>query len=379
MGAALSRRPTSRNQVNASPSRTLTDLLPEELELFALESGEPAYRGRQLAEALYVQNVPDLHAMTVLPKELRERWTAEPGVATLLVTESIPAPDRSIKYLLELGDGARVEAVAMPREDGNFTLCLSSQVGCRMACVFCATGRMGIIRQLTTAEIVEQVRLLTRLNPGKSKPNLVFMGMGEPFDNLEALLPALRILMHERGLAIGARRITVSTSGLVDGIAALRTLERPIGLAISLTTANESERRAWMPVAGQIPLDELLAAAADYGRQHRRKVTLECAIIGGKNDSMEHAERLRRIASGGPFKVNLIPLNPIDHFEGTRPDDDRIGAMVDHLWQRGIVATVRDSRGRQVEGACGQLAHRQQRRAGAPRTPAIARDSKVEN
>lgn len=353
--------------------RTLTDMNPEQLVAFAIEHGQPAYRGRQLAEALYEHNLLDLYAATALPRSLRESWSDSPGIAPMRVSEAQTSTDGTTKYLLELVDGARIEAVAMPRDDGNFTYCLSSQVGCRMACVFCATGRMGIIRQLRPAEIVEQVRLLARLHPGKSKPNLVFMGMGEPFDNLDALLPALDIFTHEQGMAIGARRITVSTSGLVEGIARLREFGRPIGLAVSLTTGNAEERRRLMPVAGQVPLSELLEAAAAYGREFHRKVTLECAIIAGENDRPEDALRLRDLARSGPFKVNLIPLNPIEDFGGQRPAAENIGAMVDLLWQSGIVATVRDSRGRQVEGACGQLVHRQRRQAGAPRSRVIDR------
>ncbi len=169
--------PDSRSG-NAVLPQTLTDLSPEELEDFALDEGQPAYRGRQLARALYVQNVATLDEVTVLPQALRERWSRHPGLAPLQVVASESTAGGSTKHLIALADGARIEAVAIPREDANFTYCLSSQVGCRMGCVFCATGRMGIIRQLSTAEIVEQVRLLSRLNPGRSKPNLVFMGMG---------------------------------------------------------------------------------------------------------------------------------------------------------------------------------------------------------
>ncbi len=179
--------------------------------------------------------------------------------------------------------------------------------------------------------------------------------------------------MHEEGIGIGARRITVSTSGLMEGISALGDLQRPVGLAISLTTGRDEDRRRLMPVAGQVPVAELLQAAADYGRSSRRKVTLECAIIAGENDDLAQAKILVSLARSGPFKVNLIPLNPIESFAGQRPSPTRIDAMVDHLWQHGIVATVRDSRGREVSGACGQLVHRQERRSGAPRGRALKR------
>ena len=351
--------------------KTLLDLLPGELAELARVEGLPAYRGHQLAQALYAQRVAEVGEITTLPKALRERWTRDPGLPVLEEAHAAPAGDGSVKYLFDLHDGARIEAVALPREDGNYTYCLSSQVGCRMACVFCATGRMGIIRQLTAGEIVGQVLALQRRHPGASKPNLVFMGMGEPLDNVDELLRALRILTHPEALGLGARRITVSTSGLVDGIRRLAELDRPIGLAVSLTTGIEEERRRLMPVAARIPMDELLRVAAEYGRRFHRKVTLECAVIADQNDTEEHARRLLALARRGPFKVNLIPLNPIEAFEGRRPDLDRVARMADVLWRGSVVATVRDSQGRDVQGACGQLLYRQERREGAPRGRAV--------
>lgn len=350
---------------------TLLDRSPAELVEFARGQGLPAYRGRQLAEALYRQRVKTVDEITTLPLDLRQRWAEDPGLPVIEVSERFEAQDGSVKYLLSLHDGARIEAVAMPRDDGNFTYCLSSQVGCRMGCVFCATGRMGIIRQLSAGEIVGQVLELQRRHRGTTNPNLVFMGMGEPLDNLDQLLPALRTLTDPEGVGLGARRITVSTSGLTDGIRQLAELDRPIGLAVSLTTGVEEERRRLMPVAARIPMDELLRVAADYGRRFRRKVTLECAVIEGQNDSEDHARRLLELARTGPFKVNLIPLNPIEEYEGDRPAAERLAQMVDVLWQGSVVTTVRDSRGRDVQGACGQLLHRQERREGAPRGRAV--------
>ena len=221
---------------------------------------------------------------------------------------------------------------------------------------------MGIVRQLEAGEIVGQVLALRRLFPETTLPNLVFMGMGEPLDNVDELLAALDVLLDADALGLSARRVTVSTSGLVEGIERLAAWGRPVGLAVSLTTGDEDERRELMPVAGQIPLDELLRVAGDYGRRARRKVTLECAIIAGRNDSIDHARRLLDLARRGPFKVNLIPLNPIDDFAGARPDFSRLDAMVDVLWRGGVVATVRDSQGREVEAACGQLVRKQERR-----------------
>jgi 23S rRNA (adenine2503-C2)-methyltransferase len=355
---------------------SLLDLDPTELTALLSRSGHPPYRGRQLAHALYVRGVETIDEISVLPRALREALARDPGLPKLRVVEGQEAQDGSTKYLFELEDGARIESVAMPRENGRTTFCISSQVGCRLGCVFCATGRMGLVRQLAAGEIVGQVRELRRRHPSRVHPNLVFMGMGEPLDNLEHVLRALEIMMHPQGMRLGARRITVSTAGLIDGIQRLSEWGRPVGLALSVTTANPAERRELMPVAGKVPLHDLLAAAAEFGRRTRRRVTLECAVIAGVNDSPHHARALLQLAQRGPFKVNLIPLNPIDRFPGERPAEPQLSLMADIIWQGGVVATVRDSQGRDVEAACGQLVHRQRRRMDrAPKRPVLRQDS----
>lgn len=352
--------------------RHLSNLRPAELVQLAESLGARSFRGRQITRALYERKVATIDEMTDLPADLRERLEQDHGLPHFTVRQLSESEDLSSKYLFELDDGALIESVAMQRPTGRSTWCLSSQVGCRMACTFCATGRMGMVRQLSTSEIVGQVLELWRRHPSDTHPNLVFMGMGEPLDNLDALLPALDILTDESGIGLSARRITVSTAGLVDGIRTLMQQERGVGLAISLTTGDEAERRELMPVAGQVPMRELLEVAASYGRHFRRKVTLECAIIAGRNDDLDHARRLLKLARKGPFKINLIPLNPIDGFAGERPDSSSLDAMVDLLWSEGIVTTVRDSQGREVDAACGQLVRKQQRRPeGAPRNRAV--------
>lgn len=354
------------------PRRHLTDLVPDEVRALAAALGLPAYRGRQILHGLYERRVARIAEMTDLPAELRERLDEEHGLPGFTIGDRSEDARGTTKYLFELADGSMIESVAMPRPDGRSTWCLSSQVGCRMACTFCATGRMGMIRQLSTAEIVGQVLELWRRHEADTHPNLVFMGMGEPLDNLEALLPALEILTSPDGLHLSSRRITVSTSGLVEGIAELARHGTGVSLAISLTTGDPEERRELMPVAGQIRMEELLQVAADYGRRFKRKVTLECAIIAGVNDTEEHARRLLGLARSGPFKINLIPLNPIEEYEGERPELDRLDRMVDVLWGNGVVTTVRDSLGRSVDAACGQLVKKQERRPeGAPRGRAI--------
>lgn len=365
--------PVSRGcQAVSITARHLSDLRPAELTQLAAELGLPAYRGRQIAHAIYQRRVASIAEITDLPAALRTRLDTEFGLPRFTIREKSADEDSTTKYLFELGDGALIESVAMPRPNGRSTWCISSQVGCRMACTFCATGRMGMIRQLSTSEIVGQVLELWRRHPEPTHPNLVFMGMGEPLDNLDALLPALDILTDEFGVGLSARRITISTAGLVDGISALSRHGLGVGLAVSLTSASEEDRRRLMPVAGQVPMEDLLARAAEYGRLFRRKVTLECAIIAGQNDDLYHARSLLALARTGPFKINLIPLNPIEGFEGARPTSARLDAMVGLLWGAGIVTTVRDSQGRAVDAACGQLVEKQERRAGqAPKGRAV--------
>lgn len=350
----------------------LTNLTPTGVRSLADELGLPAFRARQILHGLYERKVANIEDMTDLPADLRALLDRRFGLPGFAIREHSADEGGTSKYLFELPDGALIESVAMPRPDGRSTWCLSSQVGCRMACTFCATGRMGMIRQLSTSEIVGQVLELWRRHQDDRNPNLVFMGMGEPLDNLEALLPALEILTSDEALGLSARRITVSTSGLVDGIRALAEHGSGVGLAISLTTGDEDERRELMPVAGQVPMRQLLDVAADYGRRINRKVTLECAIISGVNDTEEHARSLLKLARTGPFKINLIPLNPIDLYDGERPDPARLDRMVDVLWGAGVVTTVRDSLGRTVDAACGQLVRKQERRPGrAPRGRAV--------
>jgi len=336
-------------------SSCLHDFSPEELEDLLGRMGEPSYRGRQLAHGLYQRRLRSIEELSDLPLSLRTRLAQEYGLAQLRQVGQSPAADGTVKHLFELSDQQRIESVSIEMENGRRTFCLSTQVGCKMACVFCATARMGLRRQLSPGEIVAQVLALSRMHPTPRQANLVFMGMGEPLDNFDNLQRALRILSHKKAMDIGARHITISTSGPLEGMRRLRELERPYGLALSLTTASAAGRRRLMPVAGSEAIQEILALAAEHGRRTARRVTLECVLIAGENDAEEDARALARLARIGPFKVNLIPLNEIAGFAGRRPSAERVKRFADHLWSAGIVCTVRDSAGREVAAACGQL------------------------
>jgi 23S rRNA (adenine2503-C2)-methyltransferase len=339
----------------------LHDLSPEELEDLLVVMGEPPYRGRQLAHGLYQRRVRSIEELSDLPLQLRMRLASEHGLTQLRQVGQSPAGDGTVKHLFELWDRQRIESVSIEMEKGRRTFCLSTQLGCRMACVFCATARMGLRRQLSPGEIVAQVLALGRMHPTSRQPNLVFMGMGEPLDNFDNLQSALRILSHRKGLDIGARHITISTSGPLEGMRRLQELERPYGLALSLTTASPAGRRRLMPVAGSEATQEIVALAAEHGRRTARRVTLECVLIAGENDGQEDARALANLARRGPFKVNLIPLNEIEGFSGKRPSPERVKEFADRLWSAGIVCTVRDSAGREVAAACGQLVQRRNR------------------
>ncbi len=341
----------------------LHDLSPEELEELLGRLGEPSYRGRQLAHGLYKRRVRSIEELSDLPFSLRMRLSAEHGFTQLRQVGQTPAADGTVKHLFELWDRQRIESVSIEMEKGRRTFCLSSQVGCKMACLFCATARMGLKRQLSPGEIVAQVLALSRIHPTRRQANLVFMGMGEPLDNFDNLQSALRILSHRKALDIGARHITISTSGPLEGMRRLQELERPYGLALSLTTASPEGRRRLMPVAGSEAIEEIVALAAAHGRRTGRKVTLECVLISGENDSEDDARALAGFARSGPFKVNLIPLNEIDGFFGKRPAADGVKRFADRLWRAGIVCTVRDSAGREVAAACGQLVQKSKRSA----------------
>jgi 23S rRNA (adenine2503-C2)-methyltransferase len=312
--------------------------------------GEPGYRARQVWRWL-AEGVRDYDGMTDLPLALRATLAERVPLSSLAVAEEARAADGTVKVLLQTGDGRPVEAVLMRYRDGRRSLCLSSQSGCPLTCTFCATGQMRFGRNLTTSEILDQALHFRRMGP---VDHAVFMGMGEPMMNLDAVLAACERLPD---LGIGHRHTAISTVGWIPGIERLARTPMPIRLALSLHAADESLRSQLMPVNDRYPLDEVLAACRDYYEHKRRMVFVEYVMLAGVNDSFGQAQQLAEVLDRRMFKVNLIPFNPTDSpYEGSSPK--AIEAFRAELERHGIGATVRLTRGREIAAACGQLAAR---------------------
>ncbi|MFO7949677.1 MAG: 23S rRNA (adenine(2503)-C(2))-methyltransferase RlmN [Candidatus Fermentibacteraceae bacterium] len=315
--------------------------------------GFRGFRGDQVFSWMHGRRVRSFAEMTNIAGDARrllsemERLTL-PGEAGRL-----EASDGTVKLLLKMEDGAPVEAVMIPEPD-RLTACLSVQVGCRMGCTFCQTGAAGFRRNLGADEVVAQLYALQEIADRRIS-NVVLMGMGEPLDNLPAVEDALSIITDDMGICIGARKITVSTVGIPEGIHRLQSLEGAFGLALSLHSALQETRERLVPAARRWRLDEVRSALLDYAREKGRRVTLEYCLIGGVNDSREEAEALARFASGLPCKINLIVYNPVEGLDWQRPSEEAVDSFAEYLYPRCPAVTVRRSRGREVAAACGQL------------------------
>jgi 23S rRNA (adenine2503-C2)-methyltransferase len=349
------------NEPSASPkcreAGSFYGLTRERLAQRLAESGVPAYRATQVFSWVYRRHENDPGEMRNLPLGLRE---ALPGLVDLrlppIVSHSASADGGTHKFALELGDGRRVECVSMRAEHG-LTFCLSSQVGCALRCPYCATGLMGLQRNLQSGEIVAQVLVMGSFHRWEDEGfNLVFMGMGEPLANYAAVLEAIRILHDGQGLNVGARRITVSTAGLVPQIQRLAGEDLALGLALSLHATTDELRDTLVPVNRRWPLAELLPAAQAYGLRTGRRVSLEYTLLAGVNDSADDADRLAAIARDMPSKINLIPYNPVPGSPYHRPDPAVVQAFAERLYPRAPAVTIRRTQGGEIGAACGQLA-----------------------
>lgn len=348
----------------------LRSLVPEEILAMPYLAGEPGFRGRQLLSWIFPHGALEWNAMSNIPAALRERLAHEFDLAGLIPEMRLESLDGTRKFLFRLREGETVESVIIPMTD-HATFCISSQVGCAMACNFCATARGGLVRNLEAAEIVEQIlRLAADLDAspfqhfGDRQFNVVFMGMGEPLDNWENVRQALKIMMHPQGLAISKRRIQISTSGPGDGMNALLADNPGIGLTLSLGGSNDRDRRRVMPVPGKTPVTDAVDLAARFARENGRRATLAWVLIAEKTDHARQAEELVKLARRGAFKVNLIPLNPLDEGKLTPSAEDRVLAFQKILTDAGVPAFVRASGGRDIAAACGQL-RRRRKQSGA--------------
>jgi 23S rRNA (adenine2503-C2)-methyltransferase len=329
-------------------------LTPLELRQAVLERGLPRYRADQIADWVYRKRASDFDAMTNLPLELRLRLAGEFDLTPMPESaHQVSLVDGTRKFLLATRDGEAAETVLMPMGD-HHTVCVSSQVGCRFACKFCVTARRGLVRNLGADEIVQQV--LHARGYCDTGVNIVFMGMGEPLDNFDAVVQSIRVLTAPEFAPIGARRITVSTTGIPDRIRALAALGLRVKLALSLNASDDDARKRLMPVSGRYPLADTLAAAADFAAQTGHHVTLEYVLLRGVNDRDEDATRLR--ALGGPqspFKLNLIPWNPDPRLHFERPEPARVEAFARAVDGAFRSTSVRWSKGVDIDAACGQL------------------------
>jgi 23S rRNA (adenine2503-C2)-methyltransferase len=344
------------------PALDLRSLTKAELATRVGAAGQPAYRAEQLFRWLHGRGVEALEAISNVPRELIDALAAESPWSPLALDTLQQAADGTRKLRFLTSDGRAIESVLIPDEDqgrNKLTLCVSSQVGCALDCGFCATATLGFGRHLTAGEIVEQVYRATHL-AGRRPTNLVFMGMGEPMHNFDGVARALELLQHPWGANFSARRITVSTVGMVPGIERLGQLMPAPNLAISLNATTDEVRDRLMPVNKRWPIAALLEAARRFPLSHGRRVTFEYVLLAGVNDSDADADRLPKLLRGIPTKVNLIPWNSFTGPPFQRPSAERIRTFQERLRQGGLPVYIRNPRGDDIDAACGQLAARDQ-------------------
>ncbi len=336
----------------------IKSMLPEELEHYlTTELGEKAFRGKQIFQWFHEKHVFSYEEMSNLPKTLIEKLKKETVLPELsIVTVQESAIDGTRKYLFRLADGNVIESVLMRYKYGN-SVCISSQVGCRMGCRFCASTLDGLVRNLTPAEMLEQIyRISADLQERVS--HVVVMGTGEPMDNFDNLVKFVRLLSHEKGTNLSQRNITVSTCGIVPKMRELADLKLQITLALSLHASSQEKRLALMPVANKYEIREVIDACQYYFDQTGRRVTFEYSLVAGVNDRDEDAEELWKLIRHVKGHVNLIPVNPIKERDFVQPKENVIFAFKNKLEKYGINVTIRREMGRDIDGACGQLRKR---------------------
>jgi len=338
-----------------TPQPDLAGLELHELEHELDARGIPRFHAGQLYRWIFKRGVTEFDLMTDLSKTLRARLQDEFVLSTPGLASDERSSDGTRKFVLRLADGKRIESVFIP-DTPSMTFCISTQVGCAMACDFCLTGKMGLVRHLTAAEIAGQVRVLAAATNLLDFPfNIVLMGMGEPLHNYDETMKALRMLRSEPGLAISPRRVTLSTVGIVPGLEKLAREPLMPNLAISLHATTDEQRTQLVPPNRKYPLASIIDACRRFPLKNRNRITFEYVLLAGVNDTPDDARRLVKLLSGIKAKVNLIPLNPAPGIPYERPSDDRVNRFAQILADRHVTVSVRKSRGRDIRAACGQL------------------------
>ncbi len=323
--------------------------LKEELE----QIGEKKYRAEQIFKWLYIDKVKEFDEMTNLSLELRNKLKENYSMCNYKILRKQEASDGTKKYLFDVLDGNAIESVLMQYHHGK-TICVSSQIGCKMGCKFCASTGIQFVRNLTAGEIVEQI-IAVEQDINDKISNVVFMGIGEPFDNYDNVMRAIRIINHQKGLNIGARHISISTSGLVPRIYDFANEELQCTLSISLHSSNNEKRSSMMPVNNRYPIEELMQACKDYIAKTNKRISFEYALAKDNNDNLDDAKELVHLLKGMLCHVNLIPINKIENGSYTKSTNENIIKFRDYLNEKGIVATIRRELGSDIDAACGQL------------------------
>lgn len=333
--------------------KNIKDYTLEELKKELIEIGEKPFRAEQIFQWIYIEKVKLFDEMTNLSLELRDKLKQNYTMCNYEIIKRQEASDGTKKYLFDVLDGNAIETVLMKYHHG-YSICVSSQIGCKMGCKFCASTGINFIRNLTAGEIVEQI-LAVEQDTRIRISNVVFMGIGEPFDNYENVVNAIRIINYPKGLAIGARHISISTSGIVPKIDQLAEENIQCTLSISLHATNNEKRSEMMPVNQAYPIEELLQACKNYIEKTNRRISFEYALAKDNNDHLDDAKQLVKLLHGMLCHVNLIPINKIESGKFTKSSMENIMKFRDYLNDHGIVATIRRELGSDIDAACGQL------------------------
>ncbi len=333
--------------------KNIKDFNLEELKEELKTIGEKPYRAEQIFQWIYVEKVKSFEEMTNLSLDLRKRLEENYTMCNYRILRKLESVDGTKKYLFDVLDGNAIETVLMEYHHGK-TICVSSQIGCKMGCKFCASTGIPFIRNLTPGEIVEQI-LAVEQDTNSQISNVVFMGIGEPFDNYENVMKAIKIMNHQKGLNIGARHISVSTSGVVPRIYDFAKEGFQCTLSISLHATSNEKRSSMMPVNRSYPIEELMKACQEYIRLTNKRISFEYALAKENNDNLEDAKALVKLLKGMLCHVNLIPINKIENGIYTKSTNENIMKFRDYLNENGIVATIRRELGSDIDAACGQL------------------------